>query len=149
MLEIRREEKRRGLAILKLMELIVSGEVPRPVGEDETLTIYRLIAHGVGDLNVSESTKKKISKALAVLKKSNRWEIKPVDILAMRGWHESRAASRAIVLITLFGKSSTHAAVAEWLEAPNPRLNGKAPIYFVQNQQWTKLADYLDALLLV
>src|SRR6185437_3575867 len=86
--KIRREETRRGLGILKLMELVVSGDIPRPFGEDQTVTIYRLIAHGVHGLNVGENTKRKIKQALAALKRPNRREFKNTDIVAMRRWGE-------------------------------------------------------------
>jgi hypothetical protein len=147
-LKIRQADTRRKLAVVKLMEFVVSGKVPKPVEEDDTVTVCRLISNGVRDLDVSESTKRKISIALAPFNEASRWKAKTKDVVAMREWRGSRAATRAILLIVLLGKACGHAQMETWLENPNPKLNGNAPVDFVRAQKWTELADHLDAVLL-
>jgi len=146
--KIRQADKRRRLAVLRLLEFVVSGMVPRPAGEDDTVTVCRLISNGARDLNVSRSMKRKINKALAPFKRRNRWTAKTEDVVRMREWRGPRAATRAIVLIVLVGETCGHGEMQKWLENPNPNFDGKTPIDFVLAQKWKELADHLDAVVL-
>ena len=142
----RQEAKKRSLlAILTILELIVSGSIPQATGEDYTTTACRLVQHGLCKVKVSGSTRRKFNKALAALKES--WTVNLIDIVKMRGWRGKRATTRALLLMALMEKTIGSAAMRKWLRNPNPNLAGKAPLDLARTGKWLVLADFVDDML--
>ena len=142
----RQEAKQRSLlAILTILELIVSGAIPQPPGEDYTATACRLVQHGLRKTKVSVKTRKKFNQALAALKES--WTMNLGDIVKMRRWRVKRVGTRALLLMALLEKMIGPADMRKWLRNPNPNLSGKAPLDLARKGKWLVLADFIDDML--
>ena len=142
----RHEAKQRSLlAILKILQLVVSGAIPQATGEDYTATGCRLVQHGLRKVKVRAKTRREFNKAWATLKQS--WRMNLVDIVKMRSWRGKRAVTRALLLMALMEKMIGPADMRKWLRNPNPNLAGKAPLALAFTGKWLVLADFIDDML--
>ena len=142
----RQEAKQRSLlAILTILELIVSGAIPQSPGEDYTTTACRLVQNGLRKAKVSPKTRRKFNKAWAGLKQS--WTMNRLDVVKMRSWRGKRVGTRALLLMALLEKMIGPADMRNWLRNPNPNLAGKAPLDLARTGKWLVLADFIDDML--
>lgn len=76
-------------------------------------------------------------------KKSQRCRVK-LDLVDMRSWRGKRSITRALVLASWLDALMDPGAFPKWLESPNPRLNGTAPVDLLHSGKWTVFADLVD-----
>jgi len=140
-------DRRQDLAMLKILELIVSGRIPKRESENYFVTTCRVIVHGVSDLKTSAATRRTLNKALAEIEGSNGWTTRSADITEMRAWRGKRAISRAVLLLALLEKLIGPVELTGWLQSPNPNLHGRAPADLMRANGWVMLADFIDHML--
>jgi hypothetical protein len=140
-------ERRNTLAILRILELIVSGRVPQRAGEDYFVTTCRLIVHGPSDVRTSAATSRELNKALAEIKGGDRRTIGSAGIVEMRNWRGRRAVTRTISLLTMLERSIGPRELTGWLERSNPNLGNRAPTDLMRAKRWVTLADFIDNML--
>lgn len=68
----------------------------------------------------------------------------PLDLADMRSWRGKRSISRALVLVTWLDGLFDPGSLLPWLESPNPRLDGAAPIDLLEAGKWKVFADLID-----
>ncbi len=139
--------RRRSLANLKILELIVSGKIPQRAGEDYFLTACRIISSGLSDTRVAAATKRTFNKALAEIKRADRWTTTLADMVEMRGWGAKGAITRTILLLTLLQKMIGRVELMAWLQQPNPNLGSHAPVDLMRDNRWAVLANFVDEML--
>jgi len=135
------------LAILKILELIVSRRIRQRPGENYFVTICRLIVHRPPDTQTSAATRRTLNKALAEIERGNPWTTSVADIAEMHSWRGKRAVTRTILLLTILEKSIGRDALTGWLQRSNPNLGGQAPVDLMRADRWVILADFLDDML--
>ncbi len=140
-------ERRNTLAILKLLELIVSGRIPQRAGEDYYVTACRLIVHGLAGVQTTAATRRAADKALAEIKRDFSPARSPADLVEMRSWRGKRVITRSILLLATLEKSIGQSELMRWLEKPNPNLGSQAPVDLMHAKRWAPLADFLDDML--
>lgn len=146
-IEKQQADLQRNLASLKILELIVSGKIPQRPGEDYFTTTCRVIASVPSELKFSATTNRMLHKALADLKRADRWTTTLANIVEMRAWGTKRAVVRTVLLLTALERMIGSMELAKWLENPNPNLNQQAPVHFLRTGSWTVLADLIDDML--
>lgn len=62
----------------------------------------------------------------------------------MRSWRGKRSITRALVLASWLDASLDPGALPIWLESPNPRLHGAAPVDLLHSGNWRAFADFVD-----
>jgi hypothetical protein len=140
-------ERRNTLAILKILELIVSGRVHQQAGEDYFVTTCRLIVYGPSDVRTSAATRRELNKALAEIKGGDLRTIGAAGIVEMRNWRGRRAVTRTILLLTMLERSIGPRELTGWLERSNPNLGNRAPADLLRANRWVMLADFIDNML--
>jgi hypothetical protein len=145
--DIEAANRRNLLAILKILELIVSRRIRQRPGENYFVTICRLIVHGPPDTHTSAPTRRTLNKALAEIKRGNPWTTSVADIAEMRSWRGKRAVTRTILLLTILENSIGRDALTGWLQRSNPNLGDQAPVDLMRADRWVVLADFVDDML--
>jgi hypothetical protein len=108
-------ERGNTLAILKILEQIVSGRIPQRPGEDYFVTTCRLIVHGLSGVQTTAATRRALDKALAEMKRGTPGAKRLADLVEMRGWRGKGTVTRSI-LLPLASRSEDQTHV-------NPRLS--------------------------
>lgn len=139
--------RRNTLAILKLLELIVSGRIPQRAGEDYFITACRIIVHGLSGLQTTAATRRAVGKALAEIKRDTSSARSPVDWVQMRSWRGKRVITRSILLLASLEGTIGRSQLIHWLHKPNPNLGSRAPVDLVHANRWAALAVFLDDML--
>ena len=94
-----------------------------------------------------------IQPVLKALQESHCNLVKPAqtrwvpDLVVMRNWKGRRAITRAIVLLTCFDQLLIPGKLQDWIERPNPNLEGASPADLLKQGEWTVLADLVDDML--
>ncbi len=135
------------MALLKILELIVSGRIPQRPGEDYFHTACRLIVHGLSGLQTTAATRRAAEKAVAEIKRDTSPARSPADLVEMRNWRGKRVITRSISLLVTLERSIGQRELMRWLEKPNPNLGSRAPVDLMHATRWATLADFLDDML--
>jgi len=140
-------ERKRDLAVLNILGLVVTGEIPQRVNEDYFMTVCRIIGGGSIEIKTSAKTKRAINQAVAAITATSRWRTGPAQIVEMRTWRGQSAITRTILLLVVLEKLIGPADLKGWLQAPNPNLDGHTPVNLMDKGQWSVLADFIDDML--
>lgn len=140
-------ERKRDLAVLRILELVVAGEIPQRPNEDYFMTTCRMIGSGRSEAKTSARAKRAIDQAVADIIATSRWRTGPAEIAKMRAWRGKSAITRVILLLNALEKLIGPADLKGWMETPNPNLDGRTPAYILHKGRWSVLADAIDDML--